>query len=123
MQLALIEKAGKDEGFRSRLRADPKATIQNEFSVSVPDGFSLNFDEQSANAVHMILPPSPHLSTVQLMAAVRTTGSSSIRIQTTTMSAPTTESIRHRDRRGRVAHAWTRCAAPSNQQFITVHQR
>ena len=123
MQLALIEKAGKDEGFRSCLRADPKATIQNEFSVSVPDGFSLNFDEQSANAVHMILPASPHLSTVQLMAAVRTTGSSSIRIQTTTMSAPTTESIRHRDCTGRVAHAWTRCAAPSNQQFITVHQR
>ena len=69
MRMALIEKAGENDEFRARLLSDPKAAIESEFGVSVPEGFTLNVHEDSPASAHIVLPPDPSLTTAQLMAA------------------------------------------------------
>ena len=69
MRMALIEKAGENDEFRARLLSDPKAAIESEFGVSVPEGFTLNVHEDSPASAHIVLPPNPGLSTEQLVAA------------------------------------------------------
>ena len=67
--MALIEKAGENDEFRAQLLADPKSTIESEFGVAVPEGFTLNVHEESPASAHIVLPPDPSLSTEQLAAA------------------------------------------------------
>ena len=67
--MALIEKAGENGEFRAQLLADPKTVIENEFGVTVPEGFSLNVHEESPESAHIVLPPNPGLSTEQLATA------------------------------------------------------
>ncbi len=59
MRDQLIEKAGADDAFRQLLLDDPRGTIESEFDVSIPAGLSLSVHEQSAEHVHIVLPPSP----------------------------------------------------------------
>ena len=69
MRMALIEKAGKNDEFRTRLLDNPKSTIEGEFGVTVPEGFTLNVHQESRESAHIVLPPNPSLTTEQMMAA------------------------------------------------------
>ena len=62
MRAHLIEKAEMDEAFRTRLVADPKTVVSEEFGVKVPEGFSMTVHEETADSAHLVLPPSPRLS-------------------------------------------------------------
>ncbi len=62
MRDQLIEKAGADDAFRQLLLDDPRGTIESEFDVSIPVSLSLSVHEQSAEHVHIVLPPSPMIS-------------------------------------------------------------
>lgn len=64
----LIEKASNDSTFRDQLIADPGKTVEEEFGITLPDGFSIEVHEQSAKAAHLVLPPSGRLGEEDLAA-------------------------------------------------------
>ncbi len=57
----LIEKASTDDAFRTRLVNDPGKTVEEEFGVTLPDGFSIKVHEQSSTEAHLVLPPAAKL--------------------------------------------------------------
>ena len=61
MREYLIGKAADDAEFRSRLVADPKKVINEEFGMPLPDGFALSVHEDSSTHVHLVLPPTGRL--------------------------------------------------------------
>ena len=61
MREYLIGKAADDAEFRARLVADPKATLNDELGVSLPDGFAVSVHEDSSTHVHLVLPPTAGL--------------------------------------------------------------
>ena len=73
IRTALIEKAGEDEDFRTRLLADAKSVIESEFDITLPDGFSLHVHEENPATAHLVLPPSPGLSSEELAAVAGAT--------------------------------------------------
>ena len=61
MRQELIDKAGNDLAFRGRLLAEPRAVVQEEFGVEVPESIELRVHEDSRSAMHLVLPPEPKL--------------------------------------------------------------
>ena len=59
MKAHLVEKAAEDDGFRTELVADPRSVVEREFNIAVPEGVRLEVLEDSADAVHLVLPPAP----------------------------------------------------------------
>ena len=59
-------KATEDDDFRTRLVAEPRATIEKETGLRFPDGYRIHVHEESATDAHMVLPPRPELSKEQL---------------------------------------------------------
>ena len=53
----LVEKAVEDEAFRARLRADPKAAIEEELGLTQPPGLAVEVHEEGADTAHPVLPP------------------------------------------------------------------
>ena len=53
----IVSRAGKDSGFRDRLLAKPKETIEDEFGVTLPEGHEIHVHEETYAATHVILPP------------------------------------------------------------------
>ncbi len=66
MRARLIAKAGEDPVFRARRTQDPKAAIEEEFDITLPDGFEAPEHEDSSTEGRLVLPPSPQLSEEQL---------------------------------------------------------
>ena len=69
MKDRILNRAAEDVAFRSRLIADPKATITSEIGTAIPDGFDVVVHEDSAATFHLVLPPSPELTEAELKAA------------------------------------------------------
>ena len=61
-------KAVENEEFRARLLADPKAVVEKELDVSMPDDFSIEVHEDSATTAHLVLPPSAALAEEEMRA-------------------------------------------------------
>ena len=61
-------KAVEDEEFRSRLLADPRAVIEEELDLSVPDGIDIQVHEDTATTSHFVLPPSAKLAEEDMRA-------------------------------------------------------
>ena len=59
-------KAAEDDDFRSRLIADPRATVEEETGLRFPNDYRIHVHEESATEAHMVLPPRPELSKEQL---------------------------------------------------------
>ena len=59
-------KAAEDDEFRARLVADPRAALEEETGLRLPDDYRLHVHEESATDAHMVLPPKPELSRQQL---------------------------------------------------------
>ena len=59
-------KAAEDDEFRARLLADPRAALEEETGLRLPDDYRLHVHEESATDAHMVLPPKPELSLEQL---------------------------------------------------------
>ena len=64
----VLTKATADEGFRERLVADPRGTVEQECGVQFPAGYRLEVHEESATTTHMVLPASARLSERELEA-------------------------------------------------------
>ena len=67
MRSDLLGKAENAE-FRARLLADPGAVIEAEYGIPIPEGFSVDIHEESANAYHVVLPASEQLSQDEMEA-------------------------------------------------------
>ena len=59
-------KAAEDDDFRARLLADPRAALEAETGLRLPDDYRLHVHEESAADAHLVLPPRPELSREQL---------------------------------------------------------
>ena len=57
MREHILGKATDDAEFRTRLVADPKAALNDELGVSLPDNFAISVYEDSSTHVHLVLPP------------------------------------------------------------------
>jgi hypothetical protein len=55
----IVKKAHSDPEFKKSLLANPRAAIQAETGVQLPEGVDFVIHEQSANQVHLTLPLSP----------------------------------------------------------------
>jgi len=62
------ERATVDEEFRARLLADPKAVMEEELDMSIPDGFNILVHEDTATTAHLVIPPSASLAAEDLQA-------------------------------------------------------
>ena len=69
MREHIIGKATDDAEFRARLVADPKALLNDELGVSLPDGFAISVHEDSSTHVHLVLPPTGPLDPAALEEA------------------------------------------------------
>lgn len=61
-------KAVENEEFRARLLADPKAVMEEELDLSIPDDFSIEVHEDNATTAHLVLPPSAALAEEDMRA-------------------------------------------------------
>ena len=59
-------KAAEDDDFRAQLLADPRASVEAETGLQLPDGYQIHVHEESATAAHLVLPPKPELTREQL---------------------------------------------------------
>ena len=66
MREKIIAKASEDAEFRAKLVSDPKGTIGQELEVPIPEGLSVQVHEETANTVHLVLPPSSKLGEADL---------------------------------------------------------
>ena len=76
MRTRVIEKAAEDTEFRARLVEDPKSAVvedpksavERELDISIPAGMAVQVHEESADTVHLILPPNSKLSQADMQA-------------------------------------------------------
>ena len=61
-------RAVEDEEFRSRLLTDPRAVIEEELDLSVPDGIDIQVHEDTATTSHFVIPPSAKLAEEDMRA-------------------------------------------------------
>ena len=52
----ILGRAADDAEFRTRLVADPKAVLHDEFGINLPDSFAISVHEDSSTHVHLVLP-------------------------------------------------------------------
>lgn len=52
----LVEKAMKDDDFRQRLMADPKAALESEWGVSLPAEMKIHVHREKRDELHVVLP-------------------------------------------------------------------
>jgi hypothetical protein len=59
IEARLTDRAWKDEAFRRALIEDPKATLERELQVKVPEGVSVTVVEETPTNRYLVLPPAP----------------------------------------------------------------
>ena len=69
MRARIVAKAADDAEFRARLLSDPKGAIGEELGVTIPASMSIEVHENSAETVHLTLPPDSRLSESDLEQA------------------------------------------------------
>jgi len=82
----LLAKAREDDAFRARLLANPRAAIEQEFGVTLAEGFEIHVHEESENATHVVLPPRDKRTAEEREAA--RTGAASLEFLRKTMYDP-----------------------------------
>jgi hypothetical protein len=55
----IIERAQKDEAFKSQLINDPKKAIESELGKSLPPHVQFHVVEETASSLYVVLPESP----------------------------------------------------------------
>ncbi len=63
---SLTERASMDPEFRTRVMADPKGVVREEFGIELPDEVSIQVHECDANTYHLALPSAAELTEEQL---------------------------------------------------------
>lgn len=66
IEAKIIAKAWKDEAYKQRLLADPKAVIEEESGMKFSDSVSVQVTEENTNSLYLTLPMSPEIEGVNL---------------------------------------------------------
>ena len=82
----LVSRAEEDSDFRERLLATPKATIEREFGVALPEGHEIHVHEETTTVTHLVLPPRDSRSEAERHAAK--TGAASLEFLRKTLHDP-----------------------------------
>lgn len=57
LEFQVLKLADEDSEFRSELLANPKAAIEKQIGVPVPESFNIHIHEESEENIHIVLPP------------------------------------------------------------------
>jgi len=60
LEVHLITRALKDEGFKQELLANPKAVVEKELGTKFPEGIEINVLEETEDSLYMVLPSNPY---------------------------------------------------------------
>ena len=82
----LVSRAGEDSDFRERLLATPKATIEGEFGIAIPENHEIHVHEETTTVTHLVLPPRDSLSKAERQEAK--TGATSLEFLRRTLHDP-----------------------------------
>jgi hypothetical protein len=66
LQDKIIERAGADGEYRSRLLSDPRAAIDELTKAPLPREIDVQVHEESATSFHLVLPPGSRLTEPEL---------------------------------------------------------
>lgn len=58
----ITHRLAEDQGFRSRLMADPRGTLAAQFKIVLAPAVSLTVHEDRAQELHIVVPPTPNRS-------------------------------------------------------------
>jgi Nitrile hydratase, alpha chain len=56
MERRLVEKSLRDDAFRQRLLADPRAAVEEELGTRLPEGMRVVAMEETADTVYLVVP-------------------------------------------------------------------
>ena len=65
----LFAKAADDDDFRSRLLADPREVLRDDYGILLPENLKLHVHEEDATTAHLVLPRSKQLTEAELESA------------------------------------------------------
>ena len=60
LEIYLITRALKDEGFRQELVANPKAVVEKELGANLPEELEIKVLEETEDTLYMVLPCNPY---------------------------------------------------------------
>ena len=83
---SLVSRAGEDSGFRERLLAQPRETIEEEFGVTLAKDHEIHVHEETDTSTHVVLPPPSKLTVAEREAAK--TGAASLEFLRKTLYDP-----------------------------------
>jgi hypothetical protein len=58
VEARVVARAQTDEGFRERLKADPRAAIAEETGVTMPESVRIEVLEETPEKAYLVIPPS-----------------------------------------------------------------
>lgn len=72
LEVHLITRALKDEGFWQEMLVNPKAVVENELGTKLPEGLEIHILEETETTLFMVLPNNPYekLSEQELQASL-----------------------------------------------------
>ncbi|MFA7420399.1 MAG: NHLP leader peptide family RiPP precursor [Melioribacteraceae bacterium] len=56
MNIAIIDRAWKDETFKKALQSDPKGTLKKEYNIDLPEDFKVKVVDEAANELVLVIP-------------------------------------------------------------------
>ena len=56
LEAKIVARAWADEGFRERLKSDPRAAVAEETGVAVPDSVALEVLEETPDKAYLVIP-------------------------------------------------------------------
>jgi hypothetical protein len=62
----LVAKTWKDNSFKQQLLANPKATIEQEFGVQLPEALNIRIMQENAETLYITLPTRPSVNEDEL---------------------------------------------------------
>jgi hypothetical protein len=65
----VLERAAADPAFRAELKANPRAALESELGIQIPEEVSVQVHEETLSEMHLVLPPSEELSEAELEMA------------------------------------------------------
>jgi Nitrile hydratase, alpha chain len=56
LEAKLVARAWADEGFRERLKADPRAAVSEETGITVPESITFGVREETPEKAYIVIP-------------------------------------------------------------------
>jgi len=66
IEIKLIERVLKEEGFKKRLIRDPKSEIEEMFDIQLPEKISLQVLEETEDHIYLVIPNNPYAGIEEL---------------------------------------------------------